>query len=51
VEDGYEFFGDKELVIVFSGSNYMREFDNSGAIRLVDDNLTCSVKIIKGGRK
>jgi serine/threonine-protein phosphatase PP1 catalytic subunit len=51
VEDGYEFFGDKELVTVFSAPNYMGEFDNSGAIMLVDDNLMCSFKIIKGGRK
>ena len=29
----------------------MGEFDNSGAIMLVDDNLMCSFKIIKGGRK
>jgi len=51
VEDGYEFFGDKELVTVFSAPNYMGEFDNSGAIMLVDDNLMCSFKIIKGSRK
>ena len=47
VEDGYEFFGDKELVTVFSAPNYMGQFDNSGAIMLVDENLMCSFKIFK----
>lgn len=30
VEDGYEFFGDKSLVTIFSAPNYCGEFDNSG---------------------
>ena len=47
VEDGYEFFGDKELVTVFSAPNYMGQFENSGAIMLVDENLMCSFKIFK----
>ena len=47
VEDGYEFFGDKELVTVFSAPNYIGQFDNSGAIMLVDENLMCSFKIFK----
>ena len=47
VEDGYEFFGDKELVTVFSAPNYMGQFDNAGAIMLVDENLMCSFKIFK----
>lgn len=32
VEDGYEFFGNKNLVTVFSAPNYCDEFDNSSAI-------------------
>ena len=47
VEEGYEFFGDKKLVTVFSAPNYCREFDNNGGIMLVDENLRCSFKIIK----
>ena len=51
VEEGYEFFGDKKLVTVFSAPNYCGEFDNNGAIMLVDENLMCSFKIIKAKAK
>lgn len=47
VEDGYEFFGDKSLVTVFSAPNYCGMFDNCGAIMTVDENLQCSFKILK----
>lgn len=47
VEDGYEFFGDKQLVTVFSAPRYCGEFDNAGAMMVVDENLMCSFKIIK----
>jgi hypothetical protein len=30
VEDGYEFFNKRQLVIIFSAPNYCVEFDNSG---------------------
>ena len=51
VEDGYEFFGNRQLVTVFSAPNYCGEFDNSGAIMDVDEELTCSFKVIKGEQK
>ena len=51
VEEGYEFFGDKKLVTVFSAPNYCGEFDNNGGIMLVDENLKCSFKIIKAKGK
>ena len=47
VEDGYEFFGDRQLVTVFSAPNYCGEFDNAGAMMVIDENLMCSFKIIK----
>lgn len=47
VEDGYEFFADKGLVTLFSAPNYCGEFDNSGAIMNVDEQLCCSFQILK----
>lgn len=46
VEDGYEFFGDKSVVTVFSAPNYCGDFDNSGAIMNVDENLCCSFQVL-----
>ncbi|KAI5192912.1 serine/threonine-protein phosphatase PP1 catalytic subunit [Nematocida sp. AWRm77] len=47
VEDGYEFFADKRLVTIFSAPNYCGEFENSGAIMEVDENLVCSFRVLK----
>ena len=47
VEEGYEFFGDRELVTVFSAPNYCGEFDNSGAMMTVNEDLRCSFQILK----
>ncbi|KAH9701463.1 serine/threonine-protein phosphatase PP1 isozyme 2 [Citrus sinensis] len=47
VEDGYEFFADRQLVTIFSAPNYCGEFDNSGAMMSVDDSLMCSFQILK----
>lgn len=51
VEDGYEFFADRQLVTIFSAPNYCGEFDNAGAMMSVDDNLTCSFQILKACEK
>ncbi|MFS8012840.1 putative protein-serine/threonine phosphatase [Helianthus anomalus] len=47
VEDGYEFFADRQLVTIFSAPNYCGEFDNAGAMMSVDENLLCSFQILK----
>lgn len=47
VQDGYEFFGKKNLITLFSAPNYCAEFDNSGGVMIIDENLMCSFKIIK----
>lgn len=51
VEEGYEFFANRKLVTVFSAPNYCGEFDNAGAMMIVDDNLLCSFQILKPANK
>ena len=51
VEDGYEFFADRQLVTIFSAPNYCGEFDNAGAVMAVDDSLMCSFRILKPAEK
>lgn len=51
VEDGYEFFADRQLVTIFSAPNYCGEFDNAGAMMSVDETLMCSFQILKPARK
>ncbi|KAF7131540.1 hypothetical protein RHSIM_Rhsim09G0169500 [Rhododendron simsii] len=51
VEDGYEFFAERQLVTVFSAPNYCGEFDNAGALMSVDENLMCSFQILKPAEK
>ena len=47
VQDGYEFFGKKNLITLFSAPNYCSEFDNSGGVMIIDENLMCSFKMIR----
>ena len=47
VEDGYEFFADRQLVTIFSAPNYCGEFDNAGAVMAIDESLMCSFQILK----
>ncbi|CAL5366034.1 unnamed protein product [Camellia sinensis] len=51
VEDGYEFFAERQLVTMFSAPNYCGEFDNAGAMMSVDENLMCSFQILKPADK
>lgn len=47
VEDGYEFFADRGLVTIFSAPNYCGEFDNAGAMMIVDRGLLCSFQVLR----
>ncbi|KAL9317926.1 hypothetical protein ACSQ67_014443 [Phaseolus vulgaris] len=47
VEDGYEFFADRQLVTIFSAPKYCGEFDNAGAMMTVDESLVSSFQILK----
>ncbi|MBA0738440.1 hypothetical protein Gogos_011793, partial [Gossypium gossypioides] len=47
VEDGYEFFAERQLVTLFSAPNYSGEFNNAGALMSVDASLLCSFQILK----
>ena len=47
VENGYEFFADRQLVTIFSAPNYCGEFDNAGGMMLIDKDLMCTFKILK----
>ncbi|KAL6292231.1 hypothetical protein ACE6H2_000373 [Prunus campanulata] len=51
VEDGYEFFANRQLVTIFSAPNYCGEFDNAGAMMSVDESLMCSFQILKPAEK
>ena len=46
VERGFEFFANQKLVTVFSAPNYCNQFDNAGAMMIVDENLVCGFKIL-----
>lgn len=45
VQDGYEFFANRKLVTIFSAPNYCGEYNNSGAIMIVNDNLGISFEV------
>ncbi|CAF1241803.1 unnamed protein product [Rotaria sordida] len=51
VENGYEFFGNRQLVTIFSAPNYCGEFDNAGAMMSIDQNLMCSFTIFQSSDK
>lgn len=51
MEDGYEFFANRQLVTIFSAPNYCGEFDNAGAMMSVDETLMCSFQILKPADK
>jgi serine/threonine-protein phosphatase PP1 catalytic subunit len=47
VEEGYEFFADRQLITVFSAPNYCGEFNNNGGMLYIDKDLKCSLHILR----
>ena len=47
VDEGYEFFAKRQLITIFSAPNYCGEFDNSAGIIIIDESLTCSLKVLR----
>ena len=47
VDDEYEFFAQRQLITIFSAPNYCGEFDNSAGIMIIDESLTCSLKVLR----
>lgn len=45
VEDGYEFFADRQLVTIFGAPDFRDEYDNAAAILTVDENLQVSFQV------
>ena len=45
VDEGYEYFGNKELVTIFSAPDYCGEYGNKGAIMSVNEELICNFHI------
>uniref|UniRef100_A0A915P5L5 protein-serine/threonine phosphatase n=1 Tax=Meloidogyne floridensis TaxID=298350 RepID=A0A915P5L5_9BILA len=41
VQDGYEINGTQKLVTIFSAPNYAGQFDNAGAVMMVESSLRC----------
>uniref|UniRef100_A0A0K0DUN7 Serine/threonine-protein phosphatase n=1 Tax=Strongyloides stercoralis TaxID=6248 RepID=A0A0K0DUN7_STRER len=47
VQEGFEFFGDKKLVTIFSAPHYTGQFNNNSAVMKVSKDLKCSFIIFK----
>ncbi|PMD25534.1 Metallo-dependent phosphatase, partial [Hyaloscypha hepaticicola] len=45
VEDGYEFFANRQLITIFSAPNYRGKYVNAGSIMSIDESLLCSFQV------
>ena len=46
-DDGFEFFAQRHLLTIFSAPNFLGEMNNSSGILLIDENLNCSLKVLR----
>ncbi|CAL1130366.1 unnamed protein product [Cladocopium goreaui] len=49
VDEGFEWFGDTKLVTIISVANYAGEFNNKGAVMLIDDNGNATFSVFESG--
>ena len=47
VDDGFEFFACRQLITIFSAPNFIGEYDNSAGILIINEDLTCSLTILR----
>ena len=47
VEEGFQFFANMKLITIFSAPNYMGMFDNNGGILFVNEDMVCSINVLK----
>ena len=51
VEHGFEWFAEKQLLTLFSCPDYVGEFENDGAVMIVDADLNYKMSVIRSGCK
>ncbi|UMM16227.1 hypothetical protein L5515_013331 [Caenorhabditis briggsae] len=47
VDDGYEFFADRQLVTIFSAPSYCGTMNNAAAVMTVDEEMVCSFTVMR----
>lgn len=47
IDNGYSFFAGRQLVTIFSASNYCGEFTNNGAMLIMDKDYRCKFQLFK----
>ena len=51
VDDGYEFFAQRQLVTIFSAPNFKGEYNNLGGVIIINEDLSYSFKTINSYKK
>ncbi|ULU04217.1 hypothetical protein L3Y34_017184 [Caenorhabditis briggsae] len=47
VDDGYEFFADRQLVTIFSAPSYCGTMNNAAAVMTIDEEMVCSFTVMR----